>query len=223
MDDPQRPHAYAELCRQVLQPQLIGAGPVPDDQRVAEREGVAGLEACPDAVPADVHRCEPSGRDQRCADRVSTRRSAWRMWLNSTRRRPSEPVNASPRFIAQTMSRASARWPSTCTRAPRDCSSCAKPSHWATSRCHRALVGLSGSGRLLAVADALSAEVRLALARVDRLRRNAREQVASHRELLTLLERGDLDATVAELERHLAGAERSLVDAIHQPPQQAGR
>jgi len=79
---------------------------------------------------------------------------------------------------------------------------------------HRALVGLTGSERLLAMADALSAEVRLALAHVDRVRRNSREQVASHRGLLDLLERGDVDAAVRELEDHLGHAESSMTQAI---------
>jgi DNA-binding GntR family transcriptional regulator len=80
---------------------------------------------------------------------------------------------------------------------------------------HRALVGLTGSERLLATADALNAEIRLALAHVDRVRRNAREQVAVHRELVQLLESGDTAAAVRELDHHLEGAERSLVEAIH--------
>lgn len=80
---------------------------------------------------------------------------------------------------------------------------------------HRALVGLTGSDRLLATSDALNAEIRLALAHVDRIRRNAREQVAAHGELLALLEGGDVTAAVHELEQHLAGAEQSLLDAIH--------
>jgi len=79
---------------------------------------------------------------------------------------------------------------------------------------HRALVGLTGSERLLATADALNAEIRLALAHVDRVRRNAREQVAEHRELVDLLERGDVAAAVRELEHHLEHAEQSLVTAI---------
>lgn len=79
---------------------------------------------------------------------------------------------------------------------------------------HRALVGLTGSERLLAMSDSLSAEVRLALAHVARVRRNSREQVAAHRDLIGLLERGDTDAAVRELERHLAHAESSMIDAI---------
>jgi DNA-binding GntR family transcriptional regulator len=82
---------------------------------------------------------------------------------------------------------------------------------------HRALVGLTGSPRLTALADSVSAEVRLGLARVDRIRRNPDEQVGSHRTLLELLERGDLEAAAAELERHLQHAETSMLDALHLP------
>lgn len=81
---------------------------------------------------------------------------------------------------------------------------------------HRALVGLSGSERLLATADTLNAEIRLALARVDRVRRNAQEQVSAHRDLVALLEKGRIEEAVHELEAHLDGAERSLVEALGQ-------
>lgn len=79
---------------------------------------------------------------------------------------------------------------------------------------HRALVGLTGSPRLLATADSLYAEIRLALARVDRARGNVREQAHAHGDLLRLLERGHLDEARAELAEHLAGAERSLLDTV---------
>ena len=42
----------------MLERELLGARSVPDDQRVAEREGVAGLEVGPDTVAADVRRGE---------------------------------------------------------------------------------------------------------------------------------------------------------------------
>ncbi|MGH7483481.1 MAG: hypothetical protein ACRELV_15115, partial [Longimicrobiales bacterium] len=71
--------------------------------------------------------------------------------------------------------------------------------------------------RLLAMADSLSAEIRLALAHVARVRRNSREQVAAHRDLLAVLERGRIDAAVHELENHLAHAEASMIAAIDRP------
>ena len=82
---------------------------------------------------------------------------------------------------------------------------------------HRAFVGLIESPRLMALAEGLSAEVRLGLAKVDRIRRNSHEQVTSHRALLNLLERGDVDAAAAELEHHLEHAETSMLEALHLP------
>ena len=79
---------------------------------------------------------------------------------------------------------------------------------------HRALSALTGSPRLVAVAESLHAEVRLALAHVDRARGNAVEQVHSHADLLSLLEKSDLDAAADELAEHLAGAETSMLEAI---------
>lgn len=79
---------------------------------------------------------------------------------------------------------------------------------------HRALVGLTGSARLLATADSLYAELRLALARVDRARGNAREQAHAHGDLLRMLERGHLEEARAELAHHLDHAEQSLLDTL---------
>ena len=80
-----------------------------------------------------------------------------------------------------------------------------------------AVVGLTGSPRLVALADALSDEVKLGLAKVDRIRRNAGEQVASHRSLLELLEDGDVEQAARELEQHLAHAEDSMLTALRLP------
>lgn len=79
---------------------------------------------------------------------------------------------------------------------------------------HRALAGLTESPRLLATADALYAEIRLALAGVDRARRNVHEQAHDHGDLVALLEAGDLDSALATLTEHLAGAERSLLASV---------
>ncbi len=78
---------------------------------------------------------------------------------------------------------------------------------------HRALVGLTGSDRLVAAADSLAQEIRLGLAHLDRTRRNLREQVHDHRRLVDLLESGDVPAALAELEEHLTAAENSLLTA----------
>ena len=79
---------------------------------------------------------------------------------------------------------------------------------------HRSFVGLTGSSRLIALAESLTAEIRLALAKVDRIRRNKDEQVHSHAALLDLLEGGDVDAAAAELDRHLEHAEASMLTAL---------
>ncbi|MGZ4429148.1 MAG: GntR family transcriptional regulator [Nocardioidaceae bacterium] len=84
---------------------------------------------------------------------------------------------------------------------------------------HRAFVGLTESPRLIAQAVALTAEVRLGLAKVDRIRRNSAEQVHSHAALVDLLEAGDLDAAATELEHHLGHAETSMLEALHLPAQ----
>ncbi len=79
---------------------------------------------------------------------------------------------------------------------------------------HRALTALSGSARLVAFADSLHSEVRLALAQVDRTRGNAAEQVHSHSSLIDLMEAGDLEAAARELTAHLLEAEESMVDEV---------
>ena len=79
---------------------------------------------------------------------------------------------------------------------------------------HRAFAALTGSYRLVAATDALHAEVRLALAEVDRARGNTAEQVHSHGLLLTLLEEGDLEGAATELAAHLADAEESMVEEV---------
>ena len=87
---------------------------------------------------------------------------------------------------------------------------------------HRAFVGLTESTRLVALAETLTAEIRLALARVDRIRRNAADQVHSHETLVRLLDAGDIDAAVAELGRHLQEAETSMLTALDLVPAPRG-
>ncbi|MBZ5738009.1 GntR family transcriptional regulator [Nocardioides mangrovi] len=79
---------------------------------------------------------------------------------------------------------------------------------------HVSLVGLTGSPRLVAMADSLMVELKLALAQVDRIRRNAHDQADSHTALVMLLERGDVTGAADFLERHLADAEASILDAL---------
>ncbi len=80
---------------------------------------------------------------------------------------------------------------------------------------HRALVALTGSRRLLGATDALNAEIRLVLARVDRVRQNGEQQVHSHAHLVELLESAAVEEVQAELQRHLDDAEESMLAAEH--------
>jgi len=79
---------------------------------------------------------------------------------------------------------------------------------------HTSLVALLGNSRLVAGADVLTADLRLALATVERQRRNARQQVAGHRRLLTLMRAGDESAALAELDRHLVAARASVIERV---------
>lgn len=87
---------------------------------------------------------------------------------------------------------------------------------------HRSFVGLTESTRLVALAETLTAEIRLALAKVDRIRQNAGAQVHSHETLLRLLDAGETDAAVAELAQHLHDAESSMLTALDLVPGQTG-
>ncbi|HET8605129.1 MAG TPA: GntR family transcriptional regulator [Marmoricola sp.] len=79
---------------------------------------------------------------------------------------------------------------------------------------HAALAGLTESPRLVAMADTLYTEIRLALASVDRIRRNALEQVHSHAALVDLLEAGRLEDAAAELRHHLDHAEQAMLESL---------
>jgi DNA-binding GntR family transcriptional regulator len=79
---------------------------------------------------------------------------------------------------------------------------------------HVSLVGLTGSARLVAMADNLVVELKLALAQVDRLRRNAHDQADTHTALVQLLEDDDIDAASAFLRQHLADAEVAIIEAL---------
>ena len=79
---------------------------------------------------------------------------------------------------------------------------------------HLSLVGLTESPRLVAMAESVVAELRLALAQIDRVRRNARDQAGEHHHLLDLLGSGDIDGAVAELGQHLGGAEDAIIERL---------
>lgn len=79
---------------------------------------------------------------------------------------------------------------------------------------HVSLVGLTGSQRLVHMADLLMDELKLALAQVDRIRRNAHDQAESHTALVRLLEDDDIPGATAFLRQHLADAEAEIIDAL---------
>ena len=60
----------------------------------------------------------------------------------------------------------------------------------------------------------LVVELKLALAQVDRIRRNAHDQADSHTALVMLLERGDVGGAETFLEKHLENAETSILAAL---------
>jgi len=80
---------------------------------------------------------------------------------------------------------------------------------------HVSLVGLTGSARLVSMQENLVLELKLALAQVERIRRNAHAQARTHATLVGLLEEGDLDAAHDFLVQHLADAERSIIAALN--------
>lgn len=79
---------------------------------------------------------------------------------------------------------------------------------------HVSLVGLTGSPRLVAMADNLVVELKLALAQVERIRRNAHDEAENHLALLVLLEDGDLAGAYDFLRQHLIDAEDDIIDAL---------
>ncbi|WP_205472802.1 GntR family transcriptional regulator [Nocardioides sp. SYSU D00038] len=79
---------------------------------------------------------------------------------------------------------------------------------------HVSLVGLTGSPRLVAMAENLVLELKLALAQVERIRRNAHDQAETHAQLVGLLEAGDTVAAHAFLRRHLDDAAAEIVEAL---------
>jgi len=79
---------------------------------------------------------------------------------------------------------------------------------------HASLVALTGSPRLVRMAEDLVAELEPALARVDRTRPDFHDRADSHTHLVRLLERGDHDAAAHYLARHLADAEVDLLESL---------
>ena len=79
---------------------------------------------------------------------------------------------------------------------------------------HVSLVALTGSPRLVAMADGLMDELKLALAQVERINRNAHDQAETHLALVRLLEDCDVEGATEFLRRHLADAETEIVEAL---------
>lgn len=79
---------------------------------------------------------------------------------------------------------------------------------------HVSLVELAGSPRLVQMAESLMDELKLALAQVDRVRRNAHDQAESHEPLVVYLESGDLDGAYEFLRRHIDDAADEIVEAL---------
>ncbi|KRC52933.1 MULTISPECIES: GntR family transcriptional regulator [unclassified Nocardioides] len=82
---------------------------------------------------------------------------------------------------------------------------------------HVSLVELTGSPRLVQMAEALMDELKLALAQVDRLHRNAHDEAEAHEGLVALLEAGDIDGpggAAAFLRKHIDDAEVEVIEAL---------
>ncbi|GAA1516183.1 GntR family transcriptional regulator [Nocardioides humi] len=82
---------------------------------------------------------------------------------------------------------------------------------------HVSLVELTGSLRLVQMAEALMDELRLALAQVERMHRNAHDEADSHGGLVALLEAGRIDGpdgAHAFLRRHIDDAEVEIIEAL---------
>ena len=79
---------------------------------------------------------------------------------------------------------------------------------------HVSLVGLTQSARLVSMAELLVVELKLALAQVDRMRRNAHDLADEHTELVTLMEQGDLEGAHDFLRAHLEEAADAILTAL---------
>lgn len=79
---------------------------------------------------------------------------------------------------------------------------------------HVSLVGLTGSPRLVSMAENLVVELKLALAQVERMARNAHDEADTHVALVQLLEDDDVPAALDFLQVHLADAETEIIGAL---------
>ena len=79
---------------------------------------------------------------------------------------------------------------------------------------HVSLVGLTQSARLVSMAELLVVELKLALAQVDRLRRDSHDQADSHTALVALMQEGDLHGAYEFLRAHLVDASDTIIAAL---------
>lgn len=79
---------------------------------------------------------------------------------------------------------------------------------------HLSLVALTGSPRLVAMQEQLVLELKLALAQVDRIRRNAHDQAEDHAALVRLLDAGHIHDAERFLQKHLSDAAHSICKAL---------
>ena len=82
---------------------------------------------------------------------------------------------------------------------------------------HLSLVALLDSPRLSQMAESVMAELKLALAQVDRINRNAHDQAETHEALVVLLEADRIDGPDGAYEalgQHIADAEIEIIRAL---------
>ncbi|MFJ2758380.1 GntR family transcriptional regulator [Nocardioides sp. NPDC087217] len=79
---------------------------------------------------------------------------------------------------------------------------------------HLSLVALTGSPRLVAMQKHLVLELKLSLAQVDRIRRNAHDQAEDHAALVRLLDADRIDGAEQFLEKHLSDAAHAICKAL---------
>jgi DNA-binding GntR family transcriptional regulator len=82
---------------------------------------------------------------------------------------------------------------------------------------HVSLVSLTGSPRLVQMAEGLMDELKLALAQVERIRRNAHDQADSHEALMALMEAGRIegdDGAHEFLRGHIEDAADEIIEAL---------
>ncbi|MEU0312766.1 GntR family transcriptional regulator [Nocardioides sp. NPDC006273] len=79
---------------------------------------------------------------------------------------------------------------------------------------HLSLVALTGSPRLIAMQEHLVLELKLALAQVDRIRRNAHDQAEDHAALVRLLDADSIHDAERFLQKHLSDAAHSICKAL---------